>query len=60
MEDESVRRTTIAEHLEFLIQAALNKKNTADDSERARKWAIVRTDLEKILGYVNAFLLEEE
>jgi len=44
--------------LEELIQRALDNKNAADDGELARKWAIVRTELEKIHAYV--LTLEEE
>ena len=45
--------------LSILVQEALNRKNASDDSETARRWAIVRTELEKIAGYVNSFLTEE-
>lgn len=41
-----------SEKLEELIQWALDNKNSADDGELARKWAIVRTELEKIHAYV--------
>lgn len=45
--------------LEELVQEALNKKQTSDDAELARKWAIVRTELEKITAYVVSIELEE-
>jgi len=41
-----------SEKLEELIQRALDNKNSADDGESVRKWAIVRTELEKIHAYV--------
>lgn len=44
--------------LEVLVQKSLDKKNTADDADLARKWAIVRTELEKVLAYV--LYIEEE
>lgn len=49
-----------SERLEGLIQEALDKRNSADDSEKARRWAIVRTDLEKVVAYVNEYLEEDE
>lgn len=45
--------------LEELVQYALDKKNSSDDAENARRWAIVRTELEKVLGYVKNYLPEE-
>ena len=45
--------------VEELVQEALNKKQTADDGEKARKWAIVRTELEKIAAYVVSIEVDE-
>ena len=45
-------KRTFAEELEDLIQQALDNKNSADDGEKARKWAIVRTELEQIHSFV--------
>lgn len=50
---------SFSERLDELVQTALDKKNSADDAEKARRWAIVRTELEKVLGYVNNYLSEE-
>lgn len=41
-----------SERLSVLVQEALDKKNNADDGELARRWAIVRTELEKVHAYV--------
>ncbi len=41
-----------SDKLEELVQEAFTKKQDADDGEQARKWAIVRTELEKIRTYV--------
>ncbi len=43
---------TVSKILEYLIQRALDNKTSADGGEQARKWAIVRTELEKIHAYV--------
>jgi hypothetical protein len=56
MYNEDSEPKTFSENLQNLIQYALDKKNSADDSDVARRWAIVRTELEKVLGYVNNFL----
>lgn len=50
---------TFSECLENLVQSALDNKNNSDDAEKARRWAIVRTELEKVLGYVKNYLPEE-
>lgn len=48
------------EELDKLIQEANDRKVSADDGEKARSWAIVRTDLQKISAFVNKYLSEEE
>ena len=48
-----------SDKLEELVQEALNKKNSSDDGEQARKWATVRTELEKITAYIVSIELEE-
>ena len=46
------------EKLESLLQEAkTNKQNSGGDN--ARYWAIVVTDLEKILAFVNQYLVKE-
>lgn len=52
MTEEFTLPKSFSECLEPLLQDALNRKNTSDDADLARKWAIVRTDLEKVLAYV--------
>jgi len=41
-----------SDKLQELVQQALDNKVRADDYELARKWAIVRTELEKVHAYV--------
>jgi hypothetical protein len=45
--------------LSVLKQEAKDRKVSADDSEKARHWAIVYTELEKISAYVETYLSEE-
>ena len=42
--------------LEDLMQIAKTKKQNAEDSEEARHWAVVYTELEKIAAYVQVHL----
>ena len=42
----------ISQVLSGLVQRSLDKKNSTDDGEQARGWAIVRTELEKLRAYV--------
>lgn len=60
MNDEFGYPKSFSTCLDELVQYALDKKNSSDDTEKVRRWAIVRTELEKIVGYVNNYLLEEE
>lgn len=46
--------------LEEVIQSAKTAKQEADDGEEARRWAIVNTELEKVLAYVQFYLVESE
>lgn len=46
--------------LEKLMQEAKNRKQSADDGETARHWAVVYTELEKVYAYVKVNLKEEE
>ena len=48
------------EELAKLIQEANDRKISADDGEKARNWAIVRTELQKVRAFVNEYLSEEE
>ena len=48
------------EELAKLIQDANDRKISADDGEKARNWAIVRTELQKVRAFVNEYLSEEE
>lgn len=50
-EFEETMEPDFSEKLQELVQEALNRKNTSD-TDVARKWAIVRTELEKVLAYV--------
>lgn len=45
--------------LEDLLQMAKTNKQNADDSEEARHWAIVYTELEKVRALVKTYLSEE-
>lgn len=54
------KESPFSDRLDDLVQEALDKKNGSDDAEKARRWAIVRTELEKVLGYVKNYLEEEE
>jgi hypothetical protein len=45
--------------LEDLLQLMKNKKQTADDSEDARHWAVAYTELEKVVAYIKTYLVEE-
>lgn len=45
--------------LEDLLQMAKTSKQNADDSEDARHWAIVYTELEKVLALVKTYLVKE-
>lgn len=42
-----------------LLQRAKTNKLNADDSEKARHWAIVYTELEKIRALFKTYLVEE-
>lgn len=46
--------------LEGLLQLVKNRKQNADDSEVARHWATVYTELEKIVAYMKVYLSEGE
>lgn len=46
--------------LEGLMQLAKNKKQNADDGEEARHWAVVYTELEKIVAYLKVYLSPKE
>lgn len=52
MDSENTYPKSFSQCLEELIQSALDNKTSADDGETARKWAIVRTELEKVHAYV--------
>lgn len=43
-----------------LVQEAKDRKVSADDSEEARNWAIVHTELQKVRAFVSEYLSEEE
>lgn len=43
-----------------LKQEAKDRKVSADDGEKARKWAIVHTEIEKLYAFVSEYLSEEE
>lgn len=58
MTEEYTLPKSFSECLEPLLQDALNRKSTIDDANKARQWAIVRTELEKVLAYVR--YIEEE
>lgn len=51
-EFEETMEPDFSEKLQELVQEALDLKNTSDDANKARQWAIVRTELEKVLAYV--------
>lgn len=53
--DRSIMISTI----EDLMQMAKTKKQTADDGERARHWAVVYTKLEDALAHLKTYLSEE-
>ncbi len=46
--------------LEEILQSAKTAKQTADDGELARHWAIVYTELETVLARVQFYLVEKE
>ena len=45
--------------LEDLLQMMKTKKQTSDDSEAARHWAVAYTELEKVVAYIKTYLVEE-
>ena len=52
MTEEFTLPKSFSESLEPLLQSALDLKNASDDANKARQWAIVRTELEKVLAYI--------
>lgn len=46
--------------LSVLKQEAKDRKVSADDVEKARHWALVYTELEKVYAFVQTYLSEEE
>lgn len=46
--------------LEDMVQMAKTKKQNADDAEDARHWAVVYTELEKVVAYLKTYLSEGE
>lgn len=48
-----------AARLEKQKQISKEFKQSSDDSEDARHWAVVYTDLEKVSAYVQTYLLKE-
>jgi hypothetical protein len=46
--------------VEDLMQMAKTKKQNSDDGEDARHWAVVYTELEKVLAYLKTYLVVEE
>lgn len=46
--------------LEDLLQIAKTKKQSADDGETARHWAVVYIELEKVIAYLKTYLIEGE
>lgn len=46
--------------IEDLMQLAKTKKQTVDDSEEARHWAVIYTDLEKVAVYIEKYLTPKE
>lgn len=59
MTEESTLPKSFADCLYELEQDALERKSKADAPELARRWAVVRTELEKVYAYVNTYLKEE-
>lgn len=43
-----------------LMQEAKDRKTSADDSDTARNWALVYTDLQHTYAFVSEYLSEEE
>ncbi len=45
-----------ADHLKTLLEQAQHQKENSSNSDTARHWAIVRTELEKVNGYFQTYL----
>lgn len=48
------------EELGKLKQEAKDRKVSTDDGEKARNWAVVHTELQKVYAFVSEYLSEEE
>jgi hypothetical protein len=46
--------------LEDMMQMAKTNKQNADDGEDARHWAVVYTELEKVVAYLKTYLVKGE
>ena len=46
--------------IEEILQSVTTAKQEADDGEVARRWAIVKTELEKVLAFTQYYLVESE
>ena len=46
--------------IEEVLQSVTTAKQEADDGEVARRWAIVKTELEKVLAFTQYYLVESE
>lgn len=44
------------EKLQKLLEEAKEKKNTEPKSDETRHWAVVYTEIEKLIGYVQTYL----
>ena len=46
------------DHLKLLLEKANEQKNQEPKNAKTRYWAVVYTDLEKVLAYVETFISE--
>ncbi len=53
-------KSVVVGSLERLMQLAKNEKQNVDDGEISRHWAVLYTELEKMLGYYKTFLESKE
>ena len=60
MGEKMDKADSIVWKLEEVLQSVTTAKQEADDGEVARRWAIVKTELEKVLAFTQYYLVESE
>jgi negative regulator of genetic competence, sporulation and motility len=48
------------DHIKTLLEQAEQQKNEQPKSDKTRYWAVVYTDLEKVLAYVETYIAKGE